>query len=356
MGLDAERGRQARELELQIAERGHADAHLERLNRVLRTLSLANQALVRSPEETALLQEFCAVIVEHGAFLGAWVGYREDDAAGTIRPVARAGPLEGYLDAITLSWNDAMHGSMGPAGTSIREGRTVVSLDASADATLAWRDEMLARGIRSLAALPLMIDDVAFAALVIYAGDQDAFGPDEIALLEEVAADLAYGVRTLRSRADAARDAAARHLAEREMLRLVTAIEQSSDAVVITDAGGAIEYVNPAFEQVTGYSAAEALGQNPRMLKSGVQGPAFYAAMWATLVSGTVVRGGPRQPAQGRQPVPGGGRHLADPRRGGDDHELRGGQARRDPRARRRSRPGANGAGARPDRRDPCGP
>ena len=285
-GLDAERGRQARELEMQIAERERAEAHLERLNRVLRTLSLANQELVRAPEEVALLRAFCSIIVEQGAFLGAWVGYREDDPAGTIRPAARAGPLEGYLEAITLSWNDVARGSRGPAGTSIREGRTVVSLDAGADATLAWRDEMLGRGIRSLVALPLMIDGLAFATLVIYAGDQDAFGPDEISLLEELAADLAYGVRTLRSRADAARDAAARRHAEREMRRLVTAIEQSSDAIVITDASGAIEYVNPAFGQVTGYTSAEVLGQNPRILKSGVQGPAFYAAMWATLAGG----------------------------------------------------------------------
>jgi len=82
------------------------------------------------------------------------------------------------------------------------------------------------------------------------------------------------------------RDVTERYVADRELRRLATAIEQSADAVVITDAAGAIEYVNPAFEQVTGYSSDEALGQNPRILKSGVQGPAFYAAMWAALASG----------------------------------------------------------------------
>ena len=81
------------------------------------------------------------------------------------------------------------------------------------------------------------------------------------------------------------------------MRRLSTAIEQSTDAVVITDTSGAIEYVNPAFEQVTGYSSDEVLGQNPRILKSGVQGPAFYAAMWATLTSGQTFAG-PDEPAQ----------------------------------------------------------
>jgi len=82
------------------------------------------------------------------------------------------------------------------------------------------------------------------------------------------------------------RDAGARHRAELEIRRLATAVEQSPDAVVITDTGGAIEYVNPAFETITGYTREEVMGQNPRILKSGVQGPAYYAAMWAALTSG----------------------------------------------------------------------
>jgi PAS domain S-box-containing protein len=279
-GLSAERARRTGEIETQIIERERAEAHLERLNRVLRTLGLATQALVRTSDESALLEAFCSVVVEPGAFLGAWVGYREEDTAGTIRPVAWAGPLEGYLDAISLSWNDEGRGSLGPAGTSIREGRTVVSLDVAADATLAWRAGMLERGLRSVVALPLTIADRVFGTLVIYAGDPDSFGPDEIALLDELAADLAYGVGTLRVQA-------ARHRAEREMRRLSVAVEQSADAVVITDTTGAIEYVNPAFERVTGYTSDEALGKNPRILKSGVHGPVFYAAMWATLSSGS---------------------------------------------------------------------
>ena len=278
-GFSTDRARRTRELEGQIAERERAEAHLERLNRVLRTLSLANETLVRATDETALVQEFCSIIVEQGAFLGAWVGYRETDPAGRIRPVAWAGPLDDYLDAIALSWNDEDHGSLGPAGTSIREARTVASMDVATDGTLTWRDAMLERGLRSVVALPLKIDDVTFGTLVIYAGDAGSVGPDEIALLEELASDLAYGVGTVRGRAAAARG-------ETERRRLATAIEQSADAVLITDTTGAIEYVNPAFERVTGYSSAEAIGQNPRILKSGVQSPAFYVAMWEALKNG----------------------------------------------------------------------
>jgi len=78
---------------------------------------------------------------------------------------------------------------------------------------------------------------------------------------------------------------------ELERLRLASAIEQAAETVVITDASGSIQYVNPAFEKLTGYSSAEALGQNPRILKSGEHDLEFYKDMWATLVSGKTWQG-----------------------------------------------------------------
>ena len=76
---------------------------------------------------------------------------------------------------------------------------------------------------------------------------------------------------------------------ERE--HLLKAVEQAADAVVITDAGGKIEYVNPAFTEMTGYSRDDAVGQNPRFLKSGRQSAAFYEKLWSTILSGNVWQG-----------------------------------------------------------------
>ena len=87
------------------------------------------------------------------------------------------------------------------------------------------------------------------------------------------------------------RDIAERKRAEGEHLRLVTAIEQSAEAVVITNTNGDIEYVNPAFTRMTGYSSEEVLGHNPRILKSDKQDAAFYRQLWENILKGEIWRG-----------------------------------------------------------------
>lgn len=68
--------------------------------------------------------------------------------------------------------------------------------------------------------------------------------------------------------------------------QLAQAVEQTSDSVIIADLAGTIEYVNPAFERASGYRAEEAIGANPRILKSGHQSAAFYKALWRRLTRG----------------------------------------------------------------------
>src|SRR3990172_6962467 len=72
--------------------------------------------------------------------------------------------------------------------------------------------------------------------------------------------------------------------------RLASAVEQSADNVVITDRNGIIEYVNPAFERLTGYRRGAAIGKTPRILKSGEHDQAFYEKLWQTILSGKTFR------------------------------------------------------------------
>lgn len=85
-------------------------------------------------------------------------------------------------------------------------------------------------------------------------------------------------------------DITARKQAEETLQKLSAAIEQTIDTVAITDRNGLIEYVNPAFEQVTGYTFREAVGCTPRILKSGTSPTEYYQNMWKTILSGKVFR------------------------------------------------------------------
>jgi PAS domain S-box-containing protein len=82
-----------------------------------------------------------------------------------------------------------------------------------------------------------------------------------------------------------ATDITARKATEEQLGKLSLAVEQSSVSIVITDLDGRIEYVNPAFTRISGYTAAEVMGQNPRFLQSGRTQRATFDELWATLVA-----------------------------------------------------------------------
>jgi PAS domain S-box-containing protein len=110
----------------------------------------------------------------------------------------------------------------------------------------------------------------------------DAIQPREFSAAE---ISLAWSV------ADQVSGALARARLAQSQRRLSAALEQAAEAVMITDTQGTILYVNPAFERITGYSRADVVGRNPRILKSGEQDVAFYAELWATIGAGEVWHG-----------------------------------------------------------------
>ncbi|MBI5815516.1 MAG: PAS domain S-box protein [Nitrospinae bacterium] len=89
----------------------------------------------------------------------------------------------------------------------------------------------------------------------------------------------------------AIQDISERAKAESEMNRLAMAVNQAAETIVITDTAGAIQYVNPAFERITGYTKNEALGRNPRILKSGKHEDKFYRDLWSAITAGKVWKG-----------------------------------------------------------------
>jgi len=85
-------------------------------------------------------------------------------------------------------------------------------------------------------------------------------------------------------------DISGQHRAEAQALVLASAIKETADSVIVTNADGVIEFINPAFEAQTGYSAADAIGHKPSLVKSGAHDQAFYRSLWETLNRGEPFR------------------------------------------------------------------
>ena len=173
---------------------------LHRASRAFRTLSDCNLALARARDEAHLLQAICRTAVDVGGYRFAWVGYAEQDGEKRVRPVADAGFEEGYLNAVDIRWDDTEQGR-GPTGTAIRTARVTIASELQSDPRyVPWWKEAAQRGYASAIALPLVLEGKPLGALTIYADEADAFDDEEVALLTEVAVNLAHGVSAQRAR------------------------------------------------------------------------------------------------------------------------------------------------------------
>jgi len=184
-----------------ITKRKQAEVEIQHVNRALSTLSAVNRNLVHATDENELLQAICQAIVEQRGYRMAWVGYVQHDESKSIKIMARAGHDEGYLDVMQLTWAEAEYG-MGPSGCAVRSGATQLCQDIANDPHYQpWRDAVSQRGYAASIGLPLLNrDHTVFGILNVYAAEANAFTPNEIDLLEEMAEDMAFGVRSLHTR------------------------------------------------------------------------------------------------------------------------------------------------------------
>jgi two-component system cell cycle sensor histidine kinase/response regulator CckA len=235
------------ELEQQVEER---TSDLEQASRMLKILSNCNQAVMRATEEPALLHDVCRIIVELGGYPLVWVGFAEQDTAQTVRPVAQAGFEDGYLESVNITWADTERGQ-GPTGRAIRSGEPCVARDIQTDPNFApWREDAMRRGYASSVALPLWSDNRVFGVLNIHAPVADAFHAEEVHLLMELASDLAFGIISLRERAERNRA----EVAVRESEARYRAIVEAFDGLIyICSPDYRVEFMNRQLVERTGY-------------------------------------------------------------------------------------------------------
>jgi len=269
---------------LDVTDRKQKELELGRLNRMLQALSDTNAALLHTDKEVDFLAAVCRVIVQDCGYAMVWIGYAEQNQAKSVRPMASAGFEKGYLQTMNLTWDDLARGR-GPVGTAIRTGQFCVCQNMLTDPLFApWREQAVQRGYASMISLPLISQGKVLGALNIYSPKIAPFVDEEADLLTKLAGALAYGITTLRARI-------ARDQAEAQVRLHLAVIEAADNAIVITAPDGTIQWVNSAFARLTGYSATEVIGQNPRVLKSGTHDAAFYKNLWDTVTTGRVWHG-----------------------------------------------------------------
>jgi phosphoserine phosphatase RsbU/P len=190
-----------------VTDQRREEKELVRLNRALRALSLCNQALIRTTDESAWLHEVCQIVVQEAGYSFCWVGRAEHDEAKHVTAVAEAGVDGGYLQSVNITWSSA-EARLGPTGTCIRTMERQIVMDTASDPSFApWREEAQKRGYESIIAIPVLVDGERYGALTIYATEAEVFSEEEVALLSELAADLGYGITTLRIRVEQQRGA-----------------------------------------------------------------------------------------------------------------------------------------------------
>jgi PAS domain S-box-containing protein len=246
-----------------VTERKLAEETLHHLNRELRAISNCNQVLMRAVDEQTLLNDICHIVCDEAGYHMAWVGYAEHDEVKTVRPVAWAGVEEGYLATANVTWANTERG-WGPSGTAIRTGESACIQDFTVDPTVAlWRENALARNYRSSIALPLKDENAAtFGALCIYSTEPNTFTPNEIQLLEELAGDLAFGVTTLRTRAERKRAEEALRESEWRYREIFDNVLDSLYLLEVTDDRRFRNLeINPAFEKATGIPRTQLIGK-----------------------------------------------------------------------------------------------
>jgi len=134
----------------------------------------------------------------------------------------------------------------------------------------------------SILAFPFINNDQVVGVLEL--GSFDCFSTDQLDWLKEAENSIALAVSSCLA-------IERRKRLEVELIKLSSAVEQSPVTVVITDTKGNIEYANPVFAELTGYSIEEAIGKNPRILKSGKTPPEVFEELWKTITSGNKWRG-----------------------------------------------------------------
>ncbi len=223
-----------------VTEQKVRERELERLNRALSFVSASNAALVRSPQDREVAGEICRVAIDIGGYAHVWIGYRD----GPEQPVRMF--QADHTTAIDLFEFDSLRTEI-EAAESVGLAFVTRGLDHGSEP---WEQRLASEGYSTFAVLPFPAEANLEGFVAFAHGDANALTQEEVTILQELVADLAYGLRV-----EGLRD---------ELLLIQKAVTSLSVGVSIhdaTDPGAPRIFVNEGFTQITGYDAEEVLGR-----------------------------------------------------------------------------------------------
>ncbi|MBY0572503.1 MAG: EAL domain-containing protein, partial [Undibacterium sp.] len=175
---------------------------LARTNRTLRVLSRCNEILVRAENETHLLQSICETLVAVGGYQFCWIGLQIRINSSTLKVASTKGGNDIELTHGEILWVET-EGSVSAIARAINSGEVLVSnKQDDPDVFQFWHSYFDLEKLSSLIILPLGNKGASLGALVLYADHEHKFDPPEIGLLKELAADVGYGLSSLRDKTE----------------------------------------------------------------------------------------------------------------------------------------------------------
>ncbi|NJD25993.1 MAG: EAL domain-containing protein [Betaproteobacteria bacterium] len=250
---------------LDISENKRAERQINQLNRILTVLSETNRAIVRIGNEDELLGLVADLLHDRGGFPVAWTYLVEGEGTRYFGADAAHADIAATTTTAYRRRAEFRHGGAPYCG----------SLTACCDEVAA---RMGVQGLRSLVHLPFIVAGRYAGGIGIIFRDVAQLGAEDYRMLQELADNIAFAL-------DSIATSAARRRVEDQLQLAARVFQNSAEGIIICDARNNILMVNQAFEAMTGYSAAEVIGQNPRLLSSNRQDKAFYQKMWASLQS-----------------------------------------------------------------------
>jgi PAS domain S-box-containing protein len=255
------------ELEVACSEQKLAESALRQHNRWLTVANRILEATATVGDPVAVMATACRELAQALAMPAAVAYVRDGQSPATetiacipepVRRPARGAAPTRRSGPVFEEW------------TTLRAPLAIV-LNQDVARRRATHERMRQCGIATLLVLPVLGHDVC-ACVELSDTERRSFTREDIVQCEQVCHKLARAL--------------SRSKLSRLLHQLHAAVERASEAVIICDADGAIVHTNAAFEQMSGFSCADVIGQTPRLLKSGEQDAAFYRHLWSTITAG----------------------------------------------------------------------